>query len=134
MGSVSFNIHRVAEQIGRPVLLSVMTINAIKKLHLHEAFDKIDYSRMSSFLSKIFQGYRRDVEYHNDLHAADVMQMCFLMLTSGGIVERAELNSIDVLSIVWAAVCHDFKHDGFSNIYHVNSISDRAIRYSDLSV
>ena len=79
MGSVSFNIHRVAEQIGRPVLLSVMTINAIKKLHLHEAFDKIDYSRMSSFLSKIFQGYRRDVEYHNDLHAADVMQMCFLM-------------------------------------------------------
>lgn len=60
--------------------------------------------------------------------------MCFLMLTSGGIVERAELNSIDVLSIIWAAVCHDFKHDGFSNLYHVNSISDRAIRYSDLSV
>lgn len=54
MGSLRFNIHRVAEKIGRPALLSVMTVNAIKKLHLHEAFDKIDYSRMSSFLSKIY--------------------------------------------------------------------------------
>jgi len=40
MGSLRFNIHRVAEKIGRPALLSVMTVNAIKKLHLHEAFDK----------------------------------------------------------------------------------------------
>lgn len=62
------------------------------------------------------------------------MQMCFLMLTQGEIVERAELNSIDVLSLIWAAVCHDYRHDGFSNIYHVNIISDRAIRYSDISV
>ena len=60
--------------------------------------------------------------------------MCFVMLTSGGIIEKAELNSIDTLSFLMAAVCHDFKHDGFNNGYHVNAITDRAIRYSDLSV
>jgi hypothetical protein len=33
-----------------------------------------------------------------------------------------------------AATCHDFGHDGFNNGYHVNAITDRAIRYSDQSV
>jgi hypothetical protein len=89
---------------------------------------------MSSFLGKIYSGYRRDIEYHNDLHAADVMQMCFLMMMNGGIVEGAHLNSIDILSIILAATCHDFGHDGFNNGYHVNAITDRAIRYSDQSV
>jgi hypothetical protein len=53
------------------------------------------------------------------------------MMMTGGIVERAELNSIDILSIILAAACHDFGHDGFNNGYHVNAITDRAIRYSD---
>ena len=33
-----------------------------------------------------------------------------------------------------SAVCHDYGHDGMNNAYHVNTISDRAIRYSDQSV
>ena len=41
---------------------------------------------------------------------------------------------MDLVSVVSAAVCHDFGHDGFTNAYHVNSISDRAITYSDQSV
>lgn len=95
---------------------------------------RLDWTRLSVFLGKIYEGYRRDVEYHNDLHAADVMQMCYLMLTEGEMVAKAELSSLDSLSILISAVCHDFAHDGFNNGFHVNAVTDRAIRYSDQSV
>lgn len=31
-------------------------------------------------------------------------------------------------------MCHDFGHDGMNNAYHVNAMSDRAIRYNDIAV
>ncbi len=31
-------------------------------------------------------------------------------------------------------MCHDFKHDGFTNSYHVNVKSNRAITYNDIAV
>jgi len=33
-----------------------------------------------------------------------------------------------------AAACHDLGHDGFTNGYHVNAITDRAIDSNDVSV
>ena len=33
-----------------------------------------------------------------------------------------------------AAVCHDIGHDGYTNSYHVNAHTDRAIDYNDYSV
>ena len=44
------------------------------------------------------------------------------------------MNELDTLSIIIAAVCHDYDHDGLNNAYHVNAISERAIRYSDKAV
>lgn len=68
------------------------------------------------------------------MHALDVLQMSYLFLTQGGVQQWAQLNEIDTLSVVMAAICHDYGHDGFTNAYHVNLVSDRAIRYSDQSV
>ena len=48
--------------------------------------------------------------------------------------EFANFSELDLISIVMSAVCHDYGHDGMNNAYHVNTISDRAIRYSDQSV
>ena len=131
MSQNSFNIHRFSDKIGRKATLSVMTISCIKQLGLDQDMKRLDWHRMTTFLSKIYEGYRRDVEYHNDLHAADVMQMCFIMLTEGGMLEKAELAALDALAILISAVCHDFGHDGFNNGFHVNAGTDRAIRYSD---
>ena len=89
---------------------------------------------LQKFLHKIYKGYYRSVEYHNDMHAADVLQMSYLILTNGGVIEWAELNQLDQLAVFISAVCHDYGHDGFTNAYHVNSISERAVRYSDQSV
>jgi hypothetical protein len=86
---------------------------------------------MYRFLKHIYSGYRRDVEYHNDLHGADVMQFSYLVLTKFGLIKLANLSSLDVLSILIASVCHDYGHDGYTNSYHANIVSDRAIRFSD---
>lgn len=60
--------------------------------------------------------------------------MLFVMMTQGELIVTAQLNELDVLSAVIASVCHDYDHDGLNNAYHVNAISDRAVRYSDKAV
>lgn len=131
--SVDFNIHNFIKEIGRKSALSVLTVSVMRRLHVFPS-PLIDEAVLGSFLGQIYRGYRRDVEYHNDIHAADVLQMFYVMLTQGGLVELAQLNEIDVLSSVIACICHDYDHDGLNNAYHVNAISDRAIRYSDKAV
>ena len=86
------------------------------------------------FLRSIYQGYRQDVAYHNDLHGLDVAQMMYVMLKSGGLKEIAKINYLDMVSTITAAACHDFAHDGFTNAYHVNFVTDRALRYHDKAV
>ena len=44
------------------------------------------------------------------------------------------LNKLDTLSFILAAVCHDIGHDGYTNSYHVNAMTSRAIDTNDVSV
>lgn len=92
---------------------------------------QIDQTTFYKFFSQIQKGYRSDVAYHNDLHGADVMQFSYLVLQQYGLTELAKLHDLDILSCLVAAGCHDFGHDGFTNGFHVNTMSERAIRYSD---
>ena len=68
------------------------------------------------------------------MHAMDVLQMSYLFLTQGNVLMFGQLSELDALALCMSAICHDFGHDGFTNAYHVNKISERAIRYSDQSV
>jgi hypothetical protein len=130
---IDFNIHRFTEHIGRKSALSVLTIHILQKLQLNKN-PNLNEEILSRFLGQIFKGYRREVEYHNDIHAADVLQMSYIMMTQGGLLHSAKMNELDTLSIIIAAVCHDYDHDGLNNAYHVNAISARAIQYSDKAV
>ena len=60
--------------------------------------------------------------------------MSYVILVKGDMINFASLSELDLISVVISAVCHDYGHDGFNNSYHVNAISDRAIRFSDVSV
>ena len=57
--------------------------------------------------------------------------MSYIFMTQGKLIEFAHLSEMDTLSICISAICHDYGHDGFTNTYHINMISDRAIRFSD---
>jgi len=58
----------------------------------------------------------------------------YRMLTRGYLSQILNLNSLDLLSAVIAAVCHDVGHDGFNNAYHSNAMTKRAIDSNDNSV
>ena len=60
--------------------------------------------------------------------------MTYHIIIKGEMIRFASLSELDLLSVIVSAVCHDYGHDGLNNAYHVNSISERAIRYSDQSV
>jgi hypothetical protein len=42
------------------------------------------------------------------------------------------LNDIDILSSLIAAMCHDFKHSGFTNNYEINSKTQIALTYNGI--
>lgn len=111
-------------------MLVKLTTHCVESLNVLASLG-IDFKLFEKFMKKIYEGYRRDVEYHNDVHGADVMQFCYLILKQSKVIEVASLNDLDVFSTVVAAACHDFGHDGYTNMYHVNSVSDRAILFSD---
>ena len=129
--SIDFNTLSFCRQLGRKQGLAVITIHILQQLGMSSLLDK---TKLTNFMGQIYKGYRRDVEYHNDMHAADVLQMVYVCLTHGELLKFANLSELDLLSLVISSVCHDYGHDGMNNAYHINSMSERAIRYSDQSV
>ena len=90
---------------------------------------------LRNFLETIIEHYDRvHALYHNDLHAGDVMQTVFTFFIKGNLQEKMQLGQLDTFAIVVAALCHDYKHTGQNNIFHINSKSKIAMRYNDVSV
>jgi len=131
--SLTFDIFKFSEKVGRENTLTSLAVHCSASLNLFDSL-KIDKEIFTNFMNKIYDGYRRDVEYHNDLHGADVMQFCYVVMKKSKLVKAADLNDLDVFSALVAAACHDFGHDGYTNQYHVNTISDRAIMCNDVAV
>lgn len=134
-GSADFDIFKFSNEIGRENALRHLTLHLVYQTpEIMSHINLYQEEKFANFLNQIQKRYRFDVEYHNDLHGADVMQMCFFMQTTGGLKKTAKLSHLDIVSHLVAAACHDLDHDGFNNPYHINTMSPRAIRYHDQSV
>ena len=86
---------------------------------------------LCSFLRTVEADYLPN-PYHNSTHAADVLQTLNTMLQLGG--KYYASSPLDIFSILVAAVIHDVKHPGLNNAFQVNSRSELAIQYNDVSV
>lgn len=60
--------------------------------------------------------------------------MAYFFMTQCGAKFSFRLTQLDQLSLIISAVCHDLGHDGFTNSYHINAITRRAIDSNDVSV
>lgn len=90
----------------------------------------IDNEAFMNFISEIKGGYDRNkVFYHNDIHATDVLQTSYAILKLSNF-ESLKLDSLDILSLFIACLCHDYKHPGFTNTYLVNTSDDIALNYN----
>ena len=88
-----------------------------------------------NFLEIIVSKYDRiNAIYHNDLHAGDVMQTSYTILTKGNLNQKMKLGQLDSFSLLIACLCHDYKHPGQNNLYQINAKTKYAMRYNDISV
>jgi calcium/calmodulin-dependent 3',5'-cyclic nucleotide phosphodiesterase len=94
---------------------------------------KITKSQMHIFMDRIVFGYEMfNNPYHNSIHAADVLQTTFNILSSSGLMNW--LNDLEIFAVFFAAIIHDFEHTGTTNNFHIQSKSDFALYYNDRAV
>ena len=72
--------------------------------------------------------------YHNNIHAADVLQTTHALLQIGGADLMGIYSSLEVFTILIAAALHDVQHPGTNNNYQVNKQTEVAELYNDRSV
>lgn len=123
-------------------------------MHLLGKFDllsslKLREEKCRSYCQEIESHYNLSNPYHNNTHAADVLQSVAVMLFKDQFYEQFE--SIEILSMLISATIHDvehpgnaFKYDtvdihcicvlGWTNKHHRTLQTDLAIKYNDRSV
>ena len=129
--SPKFNIFKLEEKVGRENILPVTSTFVFASLGLFALFD---YKKFEPFIFRAAGRYIRENPYHNDLHAADMVQTLLVYFLYGNLQKSLELTDLDIASIFLAAAIHDLGHPGYNNNFLINSKSDIAIRYNDQSV
>ena len=81
---LNFNIFELNEKVGRDNTLSTISCYIFITLGLYSFFN---YEKFENFIDIIQKGYNKNNPYHNDLHAADVFQTCYLYLKYGNLIE-----------------------------------------------
>ena len=92
----------------------------------------INYKTLICFLRSLEAQYSTAQKYHNNIHAADVLQTLHSMIRMGA-AELPSLTTTDIYSMLLAAAAHDVGHPGTNNLYQVNAQTNLAIVYNDKS-
>eukprot|EP00933_Yihiella_yeosuensis_P082873 TRINITY_DN96884_c0_g1_i1.p1 TRINITY_DN96884_c0_g1~~TRINITY_DN96884_c0_g1_i1.p1 ORF type:complete len:881 (+),score=143.70 TRINITY_DN96884_c0_g1_i1:50-2692(+) len=122
--------------------LSVLAFYLLEKNGLVDDFT-LDVTKLKRFLAEIEAGYPEN-QYHNRAHAASVVHVMHTLMLHGKVAELAS-NAVErikeskrsrfvMLAGLFAAVIHDFEHDGTSNDFHMKSLTERAITHNNRSV
>ena len=111
------DIFKVAELTNnRP--LTVITYNILQERDLLKTF-QIPATTLVTYLMHLEDHYRRDVPYHNHLHAADVTQSAHVLLSVSAL--ENVFTDLEVLAAIFACAIHDVDHPGLTNQFLINS-------------
>ncbi|KAF2357625.1 3'5'-cyclic nucleotide phosphodiesterase N-terminal [Trinorchestia longiramus] len=112
--------------------LRCMSYELLNRYGLLHKF-KVPPASLEAFLQQMEAGYNKFKNpYHNNVHAADVLQTMHYMLSQTGLMNW--LTDIEILATLVAAMIHDYEHTGTTNNFHVMSGSDTALLYNDRAV
>ncbi|CAJ1071800.1 cAMP-specific 3'%2C5'-cyclic phosphodiesterase 4C isoform X2 [Xyrichtys novacula] len=124
------DIFKVAEYSGnRPLTVTMYTI--FQERDLLKSF-KIPTDTFITFIMTLEDHYRADVAYHNNIHAADVVQSTHVLLSTPAL--EAVFTDLEILAALFASAIHDVDHPGVSNQFLINTNSELALMYNDSSV
>ena len=128
-----FNIFELDKILGKKTVIYIAS--EILEQFIFVENDNIPKDILRNFLTQIVSNYDRiNAIYHNDLHAGDVMQTCYTIFTQGKLKDKMKLTDLDIFAMLIGALCHDYKHPGTNNLFHINTQSKYALRYNDTSV
>jgi hypothetical protein len=127
---LSFNIFKFEEEVGRELVLPAISNYIFTS---NDLTDTLCYRNMEMFLTRTRLGYLNH-PYHNDIHAADVLQTCMMIFRMGKIIENCDMSKLDLSAIFVSSLLHDIGHPGLNNNYQINKMTKLALRYNDKSV
>jgi GAF domain-containing protein len=113
-----------------PDALPSLIVIMFQDFNLFQHFH-ISVQKFHNFVDTVIKNYHVN-PYHNFLHAFSVTHVAYLMMKTPKV--REALTPADVLSVLIASLCHDLQHPGTNNLYHINTISEFAVRYNDVAV
>ena len=128
----TFNIFELKEIIGQDNVLPIMGKVILDSFGLYSD-DIISTEKLDPFLVSISNQYYKTTLYHNSMHGADVTQSLCLYFQNSNAEEICQSLVLDLLGILIAALGHDLGHPGLTNPFHINSSSELAITYNDMS-
>ncbi|KAM9844511.1 3',5'-cyclic-AMP phosphodiesterase 4C-like [Aulostomus maculatus] len=124
------DIFKVSEHSGnRPLTVTMYTI--FQERELLKSF-KIPADTFITFMMTLEDHYHADVAYHNNIHAADVVQSTHVLLSTPAL--EAVFTDLEILAALFASAIHDVDHPGVSNQFLINTNSELALMYNDSSV
>ncbi|KAI5614681.1 cAMP-specific 3',5'-cyclic phosphodiesterase 4D isoform X1 [Silurus asotus] len=124
------DIFKVAEHSGnRPLTVIMYTI--FQERDLLKGF-KIPADTFITFMMTLEGHYHADVAYHNNIHAADVVQSTHVLLSSPALEDV--FTDLEIMAALFASAIHDVDHPGVSNQFLINTNSELALMYNDASV
>ncbi|TFK15759.1 cocaine- and amphetamine-regulated transcript protein [Platysternon megacephalum] len=124
------HVFKIAELSGnRPLTVVMNTI--FQERDLLKTF-KIPVDTLITYLMTLEDHYHADVAYHNNIHAADVVQSTHVLLSTPAL--EAVFTDLEILAAIFASAIHDVDHPGVSNQFLINTNSELALMYNDSSV
>ncbi|XP_041915591.1 cAMP-specific 3',5'-cyclic phosphodiesterase 4D-like isoform X8 [Alosa sapidissima] len=124
------NVFKVAEfSENRPLTVVMYTI--FQERDLLKTF-KIPLDTFITYLMTLEDHYHKDASYHNNIHAADVTQSTHVLLSTPAL--EAVFTDLEILAAIFASAIHDVDHPGVSNQFLINTNSELALMYNDVSV
>ncbi|XP_023562926.1 cAMP-specific 3',5'-cyclic phosphodiesterase 4C isoform X3 [Octodon degus] len=124
------DVFRVAELSGNRPLTAIL-FSIFQERDLLKTF-QIPADTLATYLLTLEAHYHVDVAYHNSLHAADVAQSAHVLLAMPAL--QAVFTDLEVLAALFASAIHDVDHPGVSNQFLINTKSELALMYNDISV
>ncbi|KAM7167037.1 3',5'-cyclic-AMP phosphodiesterase 4D isoform 3-T3 [Macrochelys suwanniensis] len=124
------HVFKIADLSGnRPLTVVMHTI--FQERDLLKTF-KIPADTLVTYLMTLEDHYHADVAYHNNIHAADVVQSTHVLLSTPAL--EAVFTDLEILAAIFASAIHDVDHPGVSNQFLINTNSELALMYNDSSV
>uniref|UniRef100_A0A7N6FHD1 Phosphodiesterase n=1 Tax=Anabas testudineus TaxID=64144 RepID=A0A7N6FHD1_ANATE len=124
------DIFKIAEFSGnRP--LTVIMYSVFQERDLLKTF-KIPIDIFITFMMTLEDHYHVDVAYHNNIHAADVVQSTHVLLSTPAL--EAVFTDLEIMAALFASAIHDVDHPGVTNQFLINTSSELALMYNDSSV